>query len=152
MKKKYLIYTILPVIAFAVLGAGIVSAHGWFGGLGNISPNEIASRQQTMFQNEAQILGISVDEIKNAWAEGKTLKQIMEEKGISQEQVQTRMKEFQLQQMKSYLEALVGQGVITQAQADRRLQVMQERLESGKTGKMGRGFHMGPGFYRGFGW
>ena len=64
MKKKYLIYTILPVMAFAVLGAGIASACGWFGGIGNLSPDEIATRQQTMFQNEAQILGISIEELK----------------------------------------------------------------------------------------
>ncbi len=139
MKKKYLIYTILPVMAFAVLGAGIASAHGWwFGGLGNISPDEIANRQQTMFQNEAQILGISVDEIKNAWAEGKSLKQLAEERGISQEQLQAKMKEVRLQQIKSQLQTLVEKGVITQGQADKRLQFMQNQPANGKHGR-GRG-------------
>jgi len=149
MKKKYLIYTILPITALAVLGVGVASAHGWFGGFSNISSDEIADRQQAIFQNEAQILGISVDEVKNAWAEGKGLKQIMEEKGISQEQIQTRMKELQTQEMKTYLQALVDKGVITQEQADKRLQIMQDRLTNGK---MGRGFHMGFGRGFGFGW
>lgn len=148
MKKKYLIYTILPVMAFAVLGAGVASACGWFSGLGNLSSDEIATRQQTMFQNEAQILGISVDELKEYWAEGKTIKEIMEERGITQEQVQTRMKDFQTQQMKSYLQALVDKGVITQAQADKRLQMIQNQLQNGNTGK---GLRMGMGFNRGFG-
>lgn len=149
MKKKYLIYTILPVMAFAVLGAGIASACGWFGGIGNLSSDEIATRQQTMFQNEAQILGISVDEVKAAWAEGKTVQQIMQEKGITQEQVQARMRDLQTQQMKTYLQALVDKGVITQTQSDKRFQVMQNQLQNGK---MGKGLRMGMGFGRGFGW
>lgn len=147
MKKKYLLYTILPIAAFAVLGAGVVSACGFFGGFGNLSPDEIANRQQTMFQEQAQILGISIEEIKNAWAEGKTIKQIMEEKGISQEQVEARIKDLRTQQMKSYFQALVDKGIITQAQADKRLQVVRERFPNGK---MGRGFHRG--FGRGWGW
>lgn len=137
----------LPLMSFAVLGTGIASAHGWFGGFGNLSSDEIAARQQTMFQNEAQILGISIEEVKQAWAEGKTLKQIMEGKGLSEEEVQTRMKEVQLQQMKSHLQVLVDKGVITQEQADKRLQIMQERLQNGK---MGRGFSKS--FGMGFGW
>ncbi len=151
MKKKYLIYTILPAMAFAVLGAGIASACGWFGGIGNLSSDEIATRQQTVFQNEAQILGISVDELKEDWAEGKTIQQIMQEKGITQEQVQARMKDLQTQQMKSFLRALVDKGVITQAQADKRIQVMQNQLQNGK---MNKGLPMGfsRGFGRGWGW
>ncbi len=76
----------------------------------------------------------------------------MEEKGITEEQVQTRMKELQAEQMKSFLQALVDKGVITQAQADKRLGVMQNQLQNGRMGKMGRGFPMGMGFGRGFGW
>jgi coproporphyrinogen III oxidase-like Fe-S oxidoreductase len=150
MKKKYLIYSILPIAALTVLGVGIASAHGLFFGFNNISPDEIANREESMFQNEAQILGISVDEVKNDWAEGKSLKQIMKEKGITQEQVQTRMKELQIQEMKTYLQALVDKNVITQEQANKRLQIVQERLDNGKTGRV---FHLGFGkdFSRGFG-
>lgn len=152
MKRKYLIYTILPVVGLALLGGGIASACGWFGGFGNLDPDKVAERQQTMFQNQAQTLGISTDEIKEAWAEGKTIKEIMEEKGITEEQVRARMKELQLEQMKSYLQVLVEKGIITQVQADKRLETVQSQLENGKMGKMGRGFHMGMGFGRGFSW
>jgi len=133
------------------LGAGIASANGWFGGLGNLSSDEIATRQQTMFQNEAQILGINTDELKEYWAEGKSIRDIMDEKGITEEQVQARMKDLQTQQMKTFLAALVEKGVITQAQADKRLQVMQNHLQNGKMGRgmpmmgFGRGM-MGPGW------
>jgi len=145
MKKKYLIYTILPITAFTIVGGGIALACGWFGGMGNFSPDEIAQRQQTMFEREAQILGISVDEVKNYWAEGKTIKEIMEEKGITQEQIQTKMREIQLQEMRSFLQTLVEKGIITQTQADKRLEIMKNRLENGK---VGRGFRMGIGFGR----
>lgn len=142
MKKKYLVYTILPVMVFALLGVGFASACGWGGffGFGNIDPDKVAERQQTMFQGQANLLGISVDGIKNYWAEGKTMKEIMEEKGITQEQVQAKMKELRVQQMKDYLRALVGKGVITQVQSDKRLEIMQNRFENSKMGKIGRGF------------
>ena len=152
MKKKYLVYTILSIVAFAVLGAGIASACGWFGGFGTLSPDEIANRQQAMFERQAQILGISVEEVKNYWAEGKTMKEIMEEKGINQEQIQARMKEIQLQEMKSYLQTLVDKGIITQAQADKRLEVMQNQIENGKMGRGFKGLGRGFGFGRGLGW
>lgn len=144
MKKKYLLYSILPVMVFALLGVGTASACGWGGffGFGNVDPDKVAERQQAMFERQAQILGISVEEVKNYWAEGKTMKEITEEKGISNEQIQARMKELRLQEMKSYLRALVEKGVITQTQADRRLQVIQSQLENSRIGK---------GFYKGFG-
>lgn len=133
----------LPIMGLALLGAGSVSAHGLFGmGMANQTPEEIATRQQEMFQNEAKILGISVNEVKDAWAEGKTIQQIASEKGISQELIQARLKEARLEQAKTHLKALVDKGVITQAQADARLKVMQTRIDSGKGG-MGRGFRRG---------
>lgn len=144
MKRKIFVYSFLPVLGIAgILGANIASAHGLFGGFGNVSPDQIAVRQQSMFQNEAQILGISIDEVKNAWAEGKTLEDIMKTKGITAEQVQAKMKEFRLQQMKSQLQVFVDKGIITQAQADKRLQFMQNRVESskGRIGKLSRGFN-----------
>lgn len=145
MKKKYLI---LPILAFAFLIAGSVSACGFGGffGWGSVDSEKIAERQQAMFERQAQILGISVEEVKNYWAEGKTMKEIMEEKGISEEQIQTRMKELRLQEIKSYLQTLVSKGIITQAQADKRFEMMQNWFENSK---MGRGFK---GFGRGFGW
>ncbi|MBI2052571.1 MAG: hypothetical protein HYT38_02785 [Candidatus Sungbacteria bacterium] len=143
MNKK-LAYLILPVLGLAAAGA--VSAHGLRGGLGlSASPDEIANQHQAMFQNQAQILGLSVDEIKNAWAEGKSPKDLMSEKNISTEQVQTRIKEMQTSQLKTQLKTLIEKGVITQAQADKHLQVMENRIKN-KSG------HPGFKFNRGFMW
>ena len=146
-----LFYAFVPVLGLAFLGVGAVSARGFmmggwgWSGLGGQIPEDIVARHQAMFQRQAQILGISVDDIKAAWAEGKSLNQIMEEKNISADQVQARVKNAQIQQLKTQLQALVDKGIITQSQADKRLEVMQERFQ-----RVG-GFD--PKFRRhGFGW
>ena len=145
MQRKALIYAFVPAaLSFGLLAVNVASAHGFLGGFGTLSPDEIAARQQTLFQTEAQILDISVDELKNAWAAGKTFQQIAQDKGVSQEQLQERFKAARMQHMKTQLQVLVDKGVITQAQADLRLQFMQQRMEN-KAGRMGkrfmRGFH-----------
>jgi hypothetical protein len=143
MKKHQLVaYAFLPILAMGTLGVTSLASAQGFGGMWSASatPDDIAARQQTMFQTEAQILGISIDDVKAAWAEGKTPMQIAEEKGISKDQIQARMKEIQTQKIKTQLQALVDKGVITQAQADKRLQVVQTQVES-KTQKGGRGHH-----------
>jgi hypothetical protein len=141
MKNKIFAYSFLPVMAlgFGFLGTNIASGHGLFGGFSNLSPDQTATQQQTMFQNEAQILGISVDELKDEWAQGKTFNQIVKDKNINQDQLQARMKDFQLQQAKSQIQVLVDKGIITQAQADSRLQFMQNQMQNNK-GRMNKGF------------
>ncbi len=140
MNKKILVYALLPVFGLGLFGVNAAFAHGWFGVFSNENPDQVAARQQSMFDNEAQILGISVDEVKDAWAAGKTLTQIATEKGISQEQLQERMKSAREAQMKSELQILVTKGIITQAQADKRLEFMKNNPGNQK---FGRGFHRG---------
>lgn len=146
IKKKYGGWIALPVAAIVLLSAGTVSAHGWFGFGPSATPDEIAQRQSIMFQEQATLLGLSVDDVKNAWAKGQTLHELATEKGITQAQLQEKMKAASKTRMQAELKALVDKGVITQAQADQRLSVMQKQLESGKGrgGKMmgmGRGMH-----------
>lgn len=148
MKRKYWNYLAASFVGVGLLGTGVASACGFgFGswGASSLTPDEIITRQQTAFEQQAQILGLSVDEIKAAWAEGKTMKEIMEEKGISQDAVQQRIQDQQAQQLKTQLQTLVDRGVITQEQADQRLQFMQNQLQNG-SGK--RGMKM---FHRGWG-
>ncbi len=124
---------IVPVLGLSLLGvAGIASAHGISGGVGNITPDEIVARHEAMFAEQAQILGISVDEVKSGWAQGKTLFDIAKEKGVSEETLQSKMKDARLLQMKSSLQTLVEKGVITQAQADQRLTFMEQNVGKGQ--------------------
>jgi hypothetical protein len=139
MRKKYLL---VPALSLLLLGAGTASAHGWF--TTNATPQEVATRATQMFEKQAALLGIGVDEYKQAWAEGKSFQEIAESKGITQEQLKQKMQEQKLQQMKDHLNTLVNQGIITQAQADARLNAVQNNLQNSKTGK-GFGRHMGFG-------
>lgn len=142
MNKKLFTYALLPMLGLGILGAGTASAHGFF--MMNAAPEEIASRQQAMFEANAKLLGVSVDDVKNAWASGKTLRELAEEKGITEEQLKQKVKDARLLELKSQLQTLVEKGVITQAQADQRLQVMQKNVSDGKR-------HRGMGFRHIFG-
>lgn len=140
MNKKILYYAAGPVMALALLGATTVSAHGMYG-FGQQDPAAAAQRQQDMFTQEATLLGVSVDDVKNAWAKGESFQQLAQEKGITQDQLQQKMADVRKQQMADQLKALVDKGVITQAQADSRLQFMQQQ----KMSKTGKGFGRGRG-------
>jgi competence protein ComGC len=155
MKNKLFAYTVFPaLLGFGLLGASAVSAcglggWGWGFGFSNAtsSPDIIASRLTALFQYEAQILGISVDDVKNAWADGKTIKQIMQEKNISQDQVNKNIKDYQIQQYKTQLQTLVSKGVITQAQADKRLQYMQNKIQNSNGKSWMKMFRKGFGLF-----
>jgi TRAP-type uncharacterized transport system substrate-binding protein len=110
------------------------------------TPEEIATRQQEMFQKQADLLGISVDKVKEGWVNGKDIMTIATENGITKEQLKQKMKDAQAAAHKSELQALVAKGVITQAQADQRLKVLQDKAV-GKGGRGDRGFgrHRGAG-------
>jgi len=102
----------------------------------------VANHWESMIAEQASILGLSADEMKSKWAEGKTLKEIAAEKGISEADLQAKMKAAREAEMKEQLQNLVSQGKLTQAQADARLKFMQSRELNGK-GKMMGGRHGG---------
>lgn len=138
-RTKYLLYAALvPAAAIGLVGMHAASAHGLFV---SATPDEIAARQETMFSNEAAFLGISVDEVKSAWAQGKTLRDMAQEHGITDEQLRVKAQERFTQKLKDQLQTLVTKGVITQAQADQRLAAMQGKIQN-------RPKHMGMGFGR----
>lgn len=83
-KLKIVAYSAIPLVGLAMLSANIASAHGFdgFGGafgmgrFGSSNSAELASNLQTKFQNEANLLGISVDDVKAGWAAGKPLRSL----------------------------------------------------------------------------
>lgn len=145
MKKKLIAIAAVPVLGLGLLGASVASAHGWFT---NATPEEIATHQQDMFQHQADLLGVSVDVIKDGWANGKTLRQIAEENGITVDQLQQKMQVERQDQMRSHLQTLVDQGVVTQAQADTRLKLLETKDNQfeGRGMMMHRG-HMDMGWF-----
>lgn len=153
MQYNRFAYRLVPVLSLlGLLGATAVSAHGLFGdgfGFGSTATaDEIATRQQTMFQTQATLLGISIDDVKNAWADGKSIRELITEKGIKPADVQARMKDARANQLKSQLALLVSKGVITQSQADKRLQAAQNQSQQPGMGRGGKGMM---GWRRGFG-
>jgi ribosomal protein S20 len=130
---KKLTYVFLGIFGIVLLSAGIVFAQNYMMG---VSPDELASKQQTMFQQTANILGISIDDVKNAWADGKTISQIAQDHNISQDQLQQKMKDYATQQMNSEMQTLVSKGVINQDQANRRMQTMQSKMSQMMGGMM----------------
>ncbi len=136
MKKKYLL-AVLPVAAL-MLGASIASAHGPFFS-SRLDPTETTDRYEQMFEREANILGVNPTEVKTAWAEGKSIWQLAEEKGISTEQLKTKIQTQAKQQLQKHLDSLVQAGIITQEQASTRLQTMESRFSQNNYGRMGHG-------------
>ncbi|KKW17085.1 MAG: hypothetical protein UY56_C0004G0021 [Parcubacteria group bacterium GW2011_GWA1_50_14] len=151
MKRKVALYGALSALAVTgILGVNFASAHGFggfgmFGGGSALTPDQIAERHQAMFENQAKILGVSVDAVKSGWADGKSLLDIAKESGITETQLAEKMQAARLGEMESHMKTLVEKGVITQAQADKRLKFMESNQ-----GKMtGGGGHMK--MMRGFG-
>ena len=144
MRKKMLVLSLLAAGVFGT--ASLASAHGMFGLGANLTPDEIATRQQTMFADQAALLGLNVDQIKAGWAQGQNLAEIAKANNISQADLEKRMQAKQQEKMASQLKSLVEKGVITQAQADARAKFIAT-----KTSKKGFGRGMGHGMGK-MGW
>lgn len=143
MKKKYLL--IVPAFALALVGGGTAMAYGGgFGRMASMDPTTLAQRWEEQIAQQANLLGISVDEMKTKWAEGKTLADVAKEKGISNDDLAAKLKAARDDEMKQMLQTLVAQGKITQAQADARLKAMQDRIDKADKklfgGRHNRGF------------
>jgi hypothetical protein len=136
--KKLLI---IPAFALmAVLSAGTVSAHGNWGGMisNNIDPVKLAQNFDDKMQRQADLLGISIEEMKADWAAGKNISEIAKAKGITADQLKAKMQAWRDQELKQYLQTLVSQGKITQAQADARLKAVQDKSTQKKLNNRGK--------------
>jgi len=125
MNKKYLL--ILPALFLTVLfTADSASA---FGGKGFARGGDLAAQTKNWEEKIAQkskLIGISEGDMKDAWAEGKNFRDLAKEKGISEEEMRAKMQVQRQEQEKTFLQNLINQGKITQAQADARIKHMQE--------------------------
>jgi hypothetical protein len=148
MNKNKLLKYSLPALALALLiGAGSAEAFG--GGMNkNATPEQVATMHTQMFAEQAKLIGATVDEVKTAWANGTSFKELAKQKGITEDVLKAKMKAAHQAEMKARLQTLVDKGVITQAQADTRIATMQKMSDKvkGKKGKGGMGHGMGFGF------
>ncbi|MDO8509909.1 MAG: hypothetical protein Q7S24_02085 [bacterium] len=138
MKKKYFM---VPAFAFlALFGAGSALANGGSNQVWKLDPVKAVSDWTNRMSSDAGVLGISIDDMKNYWANGKNVAEIAKEKGISNADLQAKMKAIRIAEVKAQLQVLVEKGVITQAQADARLRFTQDNVGK-KFNHMGRGRH-----------
>jgi flagellar basal body-associated protein FliL len=147
MKYKKLTYSLLTLaLMLGVGGATTVSAWGGFASFNKATPEEQATQATNRFAYEATLLGTSVDTVKQAWANGKTIVELAAELGITEDALRVKLETARQAEMKAHLQTLVSQGVITQAQADARLTFMTSKVGQGKGLGKGRGMHgMGMG-------
>ncbi len=129
LKKIIMITGVSLAGATMFAGAQMKGMHG----MEDLSAQDLNSR----FQRDAKILGVTVDEVKNAWVEGKSIFDLAKDKGISEATLQANMKLAKETEMKAKMAELVNAGVITQAQADKKIANMQtKQAESKQSGKM----------------
>jgi uncharacterized protein YidB (DUF937 family) len=93
----------------------------------------------------AQVLGMTEDELLQQLKDGNSLAQVADAQGMSAQDFQTAL----LKQVKTQLDGLVGDGTLTQAQADEQYQRTEQNIDSivngtGCAGEFG-GRRGGPG-------
>lgn len=137
--KKYLTYTIISILAVSLLSVGIVSANGWFG---KAAHDGMTQKHKGMFEYKAEALGMTIEELKQAWYDSKDLSEIAEDQGITLEELREQMKEQKKERMLAYMQTLVDEGKITQEQADEKIEWMQNMSQNWE-GKSKEGFIKG---------
>jgi hypothetical protein len=134
---------VAAVAAIAVLAVGAVSAqegdpprpfHGGFrGGFRGFSG---WGGDWTIFDKAAETLGMTPTELFEALHAGNTLEEVAEAQGMEMEDLEGELEEAQAQRAREAIQAAVGEGTLSQEQADWMLEGI--RL----------GFMRGPGFGR----
>ena len=103
----------------------------------------------------AEFLGLSVEELQAELDSGKTIKEIAEAQGISEEELKEYHQDQKLGKMQELLQQMVDAGKLTQAEADEKLAAIESGDYEGKWGHRGfksfghRGFK--DSFHKGFG-
>jgi hypothetical protein len=148
MKKLLLIGTFVLValvgissLAFAQTPNPTTPQTPWgpgkgFGGMhpggmwGQFDENQLSPMHDYMQAALAEALGLKIEDLQAAQAEGKTVWQLAEEKGFSVEDFQAVM----LEARTSAIQSMVADGLLTQDQADRMLNGMHGMWGQGGSG------------------
>ena len=127
MSKKILLSVL--ILGFLITaGTSSVLARGWFDGKREIDPERMIDKKEKMFQNKANLLGISIEQMKEYWSEGKNIGEIATEMDINEEELRVKIQESHKERMTEHLNFLVENGKITQEQADAKFTYIQERM------------------------
>lgn len=80
----------------------------------------------TGVKTAADVLGMTLEDLLKAKSEGKTILQIAQEKGLTREELVAKIEET----LKAKIEALVSEGKIDQATADKVLANLTQRIDA----------------------
>jgi len=128
--NKLLLYTLLGVGVAGLTGAGMVFA-------GESFHKGMGGGYESMLENKAEILDMTVEELNAAKEDGVTFREIIEEKGIDFDEFHEQMKAKRAERINARMDQLVEDGRIAREEAN-------ERIESfgdfeGKGRRMGAG-------------
>lgn len=146
--KKELGYLVLGGVIASVLTSGLVYAQGV--STTNIDDASVApchqerggdgifgkTNKEERLKDQAEILGMTTEELQTALDAGQKFHEIAESKGITQEQMHEKMQS----KMKERLSELVAAGTITQEQMDKHLEHMANKPEGKGFGPHGPRF------------
>jgi hypothetical protein len=124
MKKIWKVLVISMVIA-GILAAVLAVTISAAGPRNNSSNSASGQGGGSVLDDVSQLLGLTPEQIQEQRQAGKSLVQIAATKNVSEEVL---IKAMMAEKQKA-VQTLVTDGTITQAQADQRLALMQERLK-----------------------
>ena len=132
MKK----YTLLAAVILIATSAGVATAY--FGDMGRMGGDGAClENQEKMIESRVEMLGLDLEEVRTKLSEGKTMREIISEAGITKEEMVENRKALMIEHINEFL----ADGKITQEEADKRLQWIEERPNKG--GFLGRGMRRG---------
>lgn len=118
MKK----YALLAAVIFIASSAGITTAY--FGNMEKTDKPHFENREE-MIEKKVEMLGLNLEEVQVQLEEGKAIKEIVLDAGITKEDIFENKKAF----MVEHINQMVADGKITQEQADEKIEWMEERNE-----------------------
>lgn len=157
MKNKMLIVIgglLAALLVVGVVGATSVYAQGptppGFGMMGNgrgPGGGRGFGLSDAALDAAAKVLGMTADEVKAAFQEGKTLQDLAAEKGVDIADVQAAVQAVRVTEMRAQIAQAVEDGAMTQEKADWLLEGLDKGFMGSGSGGFGRGFGgmRGPG-------
>ena len=138
--KKILLYSLLAVGVVGLVGASAVSAQGFFHNRGmNSDGGDTKGGYENMLKTKADILGLSVEDLKAAKESGQTFQEIAEGKGLSVDELRAQMQEKKqelraqkMEGMEARIAQLLADGEITREQANEKLEWIGNHEGKGK--------------------
>lgn len=137
--KKIFLFSLLVLMSlFSFIFLPSLSEARMMRNIINVDPEIYSQQLQSKFEYWSQISGIDINKIKNYWAQGKTFREMSVLEKVDLNKVQEKNREYRLSQLRTNLQELVNKGIITQEQANQRLEFYRKKLETGY-GFYGRG-------------